>query len=285
MTLKHLLKHFSKTEVQEDKTHPNHLSQTILNRLFGRVLEREGVKVSCAKHTEKNLFTYLPIHLFIFKKAAFTLAEVLITFGIIGVVAALTLPTLIQNYKKQTYVNQLKKVVNTLENTAQMALAQEGVSAVKDTTLYCNLVNPYDCEYYSWENDNWVNDPIREEVINKYFRTIEYNGNYSNGIIKIVLPDGAVIVMGHSLSGNYPNYGMFTVDVNGYKSPNEEGRDIFVLGMTDKGKVIDCAYLSGFPAGGSVDSVCTCNTFAEEQYLENGCFYQKIVSDGWKMNY
>ena len=42
MTLKHVLKHFSKTELQEDKTHPTYLSQTILNRLFGRVLEREG---------------------------------------------------------------------------------------------------------------------------------------------------------------------------------------------------------------------------------------------------
>ena len=37
------------------------------------------------------------------KRPAFTLAEVLITLGIIGVVAALTLPTLISNYKKQTY--------------------------------------------------------------------------------------------------------------------------------------------------------------------------------------
>ena len=55
MTLKHVLKHFSKTEVQEDKTHPTYLSQTILNRLFGRVLEREGVNVSCAEHIVKNL--------------------------------------------------------------------------------------------------------------------------------------------------------------------------------------------------------------------------------------
>ena len=81
MTLKHVLKIFSKTEIQEDKTHPT------------PPLEREGVNVSCAEHTEKHLFTYLPIHLFTFKKCAFTLAEVLITLGIIGVVAALTLPT------------------------------------------------------------------------------------------------------------------------------------------------------------------------------------------------
>lgn len=42
-------------------------------------------------------------------KNAFTLAEVLITLGIIGVVAAMTLPTLIANYQKQVYANGLKK--------------------------------------------------------------------------------------------------------------------------------------------------------------------------------
>lgn len=44
-------------------------------------------------------------------KVAFTLAEVLITLGIIGVVAAMTLPTLIANYQKRQTVVQLKKSI------------------------------------------------------------------------------------------------------------------------------------------------------------------------------
>ena len=44
----------------------------------------------------------------------FTLAEVLITLGIIGIVAAMTLPTLVNNYKKQIYVVGLKKAYNNL---------------------------------------------------------------------------------------------------------------------------------------------------------------------------
>ena len=55
MRFKSMLNLFSKTEVQEDKNHPTYLSQTILNRLFGRVLEKEGVNVSCAEHTVKDL--------------------------------------------------------------------------------------------------------------------------------------------------------------------------------------------------------------------------------------
>jgi len=48
------------------------------------------------------------------KKVAFTLAEVLITLGIIGVVAAMTLPALITNYKEKQTVSQLKKFYSTL---------------------------------------------------------------------------------------------------------------------------------------------------------------------------
>ena len=44
-------------------------------------------------------------------KKAFTLAEVLITLGIVGVVAAITIPTLIASYQKKEAVNALKKCI------------------------------------------------------------------------------------------------------------------------------------------------------------------------------
>ena len=53
------------------------------------------------------------LRLFLRRLAAFTLAEVLITLGIIGVVAALTLPSLIENHKKQVIVSRLNKVYRT----------------------------------------------------------------------------------------------------------------------------------------------------------------------------
>lgn len=40
----------------------------------------------------------------------FTLAEVLVTLGIIGIVAALTMPTLIENHRKQVLRTQVKKI-------------------------------------------------------------------------------------------------------------------------------------------------------------------------------
>ena len=55
------------------------------------------------------------------KKLAFTLAEVLITLGIIGVVAAMTLPTLITNARAKQYSAGFKKTLSTLSNAAQLS--------------------------------------------------------------------------------------------------------------------------------------------------------------------
>lgn len=57
-------------------------------------------------------------------KKGFTLAEVLITLGIIGVVAAMTIPTLIQNTNSVKFASQFKKSISTLSQAALMAQAQ-----------------------------------------------------------------------------------------------------------------------------------------------------------------
>ncbi len=60
-------------------------------------------------------------------KKGFTLAEVLITLGIIGVVAAMTIPTLIQNTNSVKFASQFKKSISTLSQAALMAQAQYDV--------------------------------------------------------------------------------------------------------------------------------------------------------------
>ena len=60
------------------------------------------------------------------KKSAFTLAEVLITLGIIGVVAAMTLPVLTQKYQKMVLKNQYKKVYSTLSQAYSKAVFDVG---------------------------------------------------------------------------------------------------------------------------------------------------------------
>ena len=68
-------------------------------------------------------------------KRAFTLAEVLITLGIIGIVVALTMPALIWNYRKKQTVTQLKKVYSALQQSILMSQNEYGDIADWDWTL------------------------------------------------------------------------------------------------------------------------------------------------------
>ena len=74
------------------------------------------------------------------KRFGFTLAEVLITLGIIGVVAAMTIPTLIANTNGAKFRSQFKKSISTLNQAGLMAQAQydfdyAGTSAACSGTL------------------------------------------------------------------------------------------------------------------------------------------------------
>ena len=58
-------------------------------------------------------------------KQGFTLAEVLITLGIIGVVAAMTLPSVIGHYRASIFESQLKKAYSTLQNINMQLVSRE----------------------------------------------------------------------------------------------------------------------------------------------------------------
>lgn len=107
------------------------------------------------------------------KKNAFTLAEVLITLGIIGVVAAMTLPTLIQNHQKQVYVNGLKKALSISQNMVKQMQADEGVSDLGSTRLFSDGV----CVLFDSENgsceDSYGNPSVFEDIIPKYLKVVK----------------------------------------------------------------------------------------------------------------
>ena len=63
-------------------------------------------------------------------KKAFTLAEVLVTLGIIGVVAAMTMPNLMSNYQRQSYVTQLRKIHSELSQAVEAAMNDSNNSKI-----------------------------------------------------------------------------------------------------------------------------------------------------------
>ena len=69
----------------------------------------------------------------------FTLAEVLITLMIIGIVAALTIPSVISNYQQQEFKTGLKKAVSVLNEAIQINIAQEGETPYENSNLFTYL--------------------------------------------------------------------------------------------------------------------------------------------------
>src|SRR5574344_2658933 len=87
------------------------------------------------------------------KSLAFTLAEVLIVLGIIGIVAALTIPTLMANVQKQQYVTALKKFYSTQTEGYARMLAEENVEKLEDTEAFQTLPE-WGCALYNATNSD-----------------------------------------------------------------------------------------------------------------------------------
>ena len=68
------------------------------------------------------------------KRNGFTLAEVLITLGIIGVVAAMTIPTLMTKYQKHKTETQLVKFYSMMNQTLRMSVAENGDRSEEHTS-------------------------------------------------------------------------------------------------------------------------------------------------------
>src|SRR5574344_2179346 len=102
-----------------------------------------------------------------FRKAAFTLAEVLIVLAIIGVVAAMTIPTLMNKVQKHEYVVALKKFYSTQQDGWSRLLADEGVDQLEDTSFWQSIMTGSSC---SPSNANDASCKPFFDNLKKYFR-------------------------------------------------------------------------------------------------------------------
>lgn len=204
------------------------------------------------------------------KKNGFTLAEVLIILGIIGVVSAITMPTLIKHYEQHKTVNQLKKVYTMLNQAFKMS--------VIDNDSYENWDKPVDIGINAYYKKYWK--PYLKVV--KQCKTLIECGYLSNtpwvnanntkkaavygDSDKIVLNDGTLLIFGY-----YDNVSIH-VDLNGKSKPNKYGRDYFTFhirpdGAIGVGNISNTRYCSKDHTGGDNGEYCA----------------EKIITDGWKI--
>ncbi|MDR1326838.1 MAG: type II secretion system GspH family protein [Heliobacteriaceae bacterium] len=175
------------------------------------------------------------------KNLAFTLAEVLITLGIIGVVAALTMPALIANYKKQEMVTRLKKTYNTLSNAVRRAEADYGDYAewdvagdIGERAYFDKYWKPYLVimkECTTWTQCGYKADAPWSNADGTQITAAAVRG------VGFVTPDGAYVnVRAFSGTSTAPSP-LIMLDLNGPKPPNVLGRDYFQLNRNANGTI------------------------------------------------
>ena len=218
------------------------------------------------------------------KRIAFTLAEVLITLGIIGIVAALTLPSIIS--KKENLQNQvaLKKAYSTLSQALQMWQQDNGgFCNISDSTKRHNHLKKELLQYFSSAVDCGSGNGEKDcyYVYKKTDLYLIYSGKRSFN--SFYLDDGQYIVsdgMIYFFQEQINSPVLILVDINGLnKKPNKAGVDLFAFEVLENCKLT--------PVGSKDSSYTDLGRYCSKTSWEpeNGiaCTYQAIYSkDFWK---
>ncbi|MCM1003653.1 MAG: type II secretion system GspH family protein [Candidatus Gastranaerophilales bacterium] len=219
---------------------------------------------------------------------AFTLAEILITLGIVGIVAKLTLPALTQNVQQQIAETGLAKAINTLESVNAKMQLESGSKKINASYGHQGDQGIF-TKYYLEALPTYLNGSYK---MKKY--TI--NGSSSNYPV-FITKDGIVFTSDNPNSytirqATSPKYysscdSFITIDTNGAKGPNKYGKDQFRVVIDNYGAVI--------PYGGMQYAEYSGNN---NVLWENGCPSNKsikptnpractgaIVDNGYKILY
>lgn len=244
-----------------------------------------------------------------YKKTGFTLAEVLVTLGIIGVVSAMTLPTLTKNHQRTVYTTQLHKVYNVLSQAGDayitsknaVNLKEAGVSSqngIRDfVQSQFKTVKSYgssfsDCFASEYKNMNGA-------VITNYWGSNCFSLSdgasicmeYSNGVGAI---DDGDPLTANKLVQEYSGgiVAKTIVDINGKQGPNILGRDLFFIAM----------YNDGMAGTAKPREMCTpsdndchekwnrgslqkCQQATDMNTQDASFCFAQLENDGWKMQY
>ncbi|MBS6602578.1 MAG: type II secretion system protein [Brachyspira sp.] len=191
-------------------------------------------------------------------KHAFTLAEVLITLGIIGIVAAMTLPSLVNKAKYKELETALHKNYSILQQALQRAqldtgevvspsnyqnIRGNGRAPFKDL-LIKYIINAKDCGVGSDQNSCVENGELTgNENATKFYRNYNNKNDISYYYLddgQFITTDGTLFLIENSATDNttiVPIY--ITVDVNGLnKKPNRWGHDLFTFQLMNNGKLL-----------------------------------------------
>jgi len=171
------------------------------------------------------------------KKKGFTLAEVLITLGIIGVVAALTLPTLSTNAQSQANASKLASTVSDLENAFGLILMTDSSDPLQlhdmdltSETLYKKIANKMKTNGDTTASSVYGTDNPFSGI------TLPTNTVFMTKSGAMVFIDDKQAAADSDANGNVDKYfGNAYIDVNGAAKPNKLGKDVFSFHLGEDG--------------------------------------------------
>lgn len=186
-------------------------------------------------------------------KKGFTLAEVLITLSIIGVVAALTVPTLVKNYEDTANAVKAKKVYSEIANAWKLYINDNGGSAQGTFANRNDLKNQFFKKYFNYVSDTESTRTFQtlqtsEGSTEAVDTTNTYTGIYrSDGVyIGIQVAHGECDLTGNSCAE-------IKFDVNGDKAPNRIGYDIFFVFLMAENAL---SYHPSYGTNESANQIC-----------------------------
>lgn len=162
-------------------------------------------------------------------KKGFTLVETLITLGIIGVVATITIPNLIATYQKKQVATQLKESYSIIQQAVKLSQDENGEIDSWDTTLSGHdFFNKYLSNYIKWQKE-YTSTELTQSAPRTLLNGTRYTGTTYTGrnSAHFTLINGSMISM--NLDNANANGLWVGIDVNGLSKPNRVGRDTFLF--------------------------------------------------------
>ena len=205
----------------------------------------------------------------------------LVTLGIIGVVSALTVPSLMQNHQRKTYVTQLHKVYNEFQQASLQYMTDRNAINLKEAGLTTNAAV-----------DSWIKTYFKviqecDTMDNCFAPADEYkklNGTivdgYDRAYKSFVLASGASVRA--IINSDGERLLSIGVDINGQKGPNIQGRDLFWIYLYNNGVVDD--YGTSAPMTEEQREETYNRSCVSSGGGAGGCF-GKILNDNWEMTY
>ena len=197
-------------------------------------------------NSRNHLVTQSPNHLITFPKAAFTLAEVLITLAIIGVVAAITIPSLVKNYNETAWARAQDVFTKRLEVATRQMNTEEKLAGYSNTMDFVNELKKYIKITRVCDNNNITKCFNKEVIWNEGEAPIDMStiknaaslgqDDWDTDTVAVQFANGVNAVIAYNPNTTQDPFNntfaataasmAILYDVSGNKNPNMNGKDI-----------------------------------------------------------